>query len=169
MSEPYVGQLRAWGCNFAPRGWSFCEGQLLSISQNQALYSLLGTTYGGDGRTTFALPDLRGRVPIHQGTGQGLSPRTLGEKGGSEQNTMTTNQMPAHTHTGRAAGEVAGSSKPTGNALASATIYLDHNVDATLNAGTVTNVGGQQPFNNVQPYMAANWTIALVGIFPPRN
>ncbi len=167
--EPFLGQIQAFGFNFAPRGWAFCNGQLLPIAQNTALFSLLGTIYGGDGRTTFALPDLRGRVSMQFGTGPGLSSYSIGEKGGAEQITLITSQMPSHNHSANAAAEEADQNKPAGNTLASSQIYKTINPDATLNAGTIGNTGGNLPHPNIQPFLIINWCIALQGIFPSRN
>ncbi len=165
--------------NFNPRGWSFCDGQLLSISQNQALFSLLGTTYGGDGRTNFALPELRGRVPVHAGSGPGLTPRSLGERSGTETNTLTVGNLAAHTHSGK----VAVSSK-TGSRTTPVDSFLAPEAGGTINlfrpsatantfmgAGSVVNdnTGSNTPVNNMQPYLVVNYIIALEGIFPSRN
>jgi len=168
--------------NFAPRGWAFCEGQLIAIAQNQALFSILGTTYGGDGRTTFGLPDLRGRAAIHQGSGPGLSTYSLGAKVGTENVTLTVNNLPAHTHP---ANMVAAPGDATlniadGNALAHATrplksespdIYNNAAPSIAMHTDTVSvgNTGGNQPTNVVQPVLAVNFIIALQGTFPSRN
>ncbi len=170
-----------FGGNFAPRGWAFCDGQLLAINSNQALFSILGTTYGGDGRTTFALPDLRGRVAMHQGTGPGLAPRSLGQRSGTETNTLNVTNLPSHNH-GLASGTVsipvsgedANQDEANGQYLANGTFY--HNSpDGTYGGGPINlsgntaNQGGSQAVNNMQPYLALNYIIALVGIFPSRN
>ena len=178
MAEPYIGQIIMFGGNFAIRGYAFCSGQLLSISQNTALFSILGTTYGGNGQTTFGLPDLRGRVPIHFGQGPGLSNYQLGQTGGSESVTLNANQIPAHSHTATAhAVSAAGNANAAaGNAWAkdagtqSAT-YSNAAPDATMSANAVTigNAGGNQPHPNVQPYQCVNFLIALQGFFPPRD
>jgi len=165
--DPFLGQIILFAGNFAPRGWSLCEGQLLSINANQALFSILGTTYGGDGRTTFALPDLRGRVPVSQGNGAGLSDYRLGEKGGSEQNTITINEMPAHTHNVSIPGSTAPADESQGF-LAAANIYAEDK-NATYPNVTLLNNGGQQPINNMQPWLALNYIIAMQGVFPSRN
>jgi microcystin-dependent protein len=173
-SEPYVGEISWFAGNFAPRGWAFCDGQLLAVSQNDALFSLLGTIYGGDGRTTFGLPDLRGRVPMHAGTGPGLSPRRLGAKFGSEFVTLTQANLPNHSHTGAlkastAAPDVA---SPNGAALAGADLYASRgSIDATLAGGTVTlgNTGGNQQMPNMQPWLGVRCIVALVGIYPSRQ
>jgi microcystin-dependent protein len=172
MSDPFLGQVIMFGGNFAPRGWAFCEGQLLSIAQNSALFSILGTTYGGDGRTTFALPDLRGRVPMGSGNGPGLTPRKLGTKTGSETNTLTVGQMPAHSHAVAAQvnNDSAATTDPANHFLAPAESYATAGT-AGANLGGVTcgNTGGNQPVNNIQPVLVINYIIALVGIFPSRN
>lgn len=174
MSEPFLGQICTFGFNFAPRGWAFCNGQLLPISQNSALFALLGTIYGGDGRTTFALPNLQSRVPIHFGQGPGLSSYSIGQQGGSENNTLTIQQMPSHNHSLTAHGEDANSSSPTNNRPATAigspsppSIYSNQAADTNMQP--TGNTGGNQPVNNLQPYLAINFCIALVGIFPSRN
>lgn len=167
-----------FGGNFAPRGWAFCDGQLLAISQNDALFSLLGIIYGGDGRTTFGLPDLRGRAPMHYGSGPGLTPRSLGKKGGAEQVTLTANQMPAHSHALfglQATGNPADTSDPTGNSLAMANIYRAENPNVDMSAGSVSvtgtpgNTGGGQVHENMAPFTAVHFIIALVGIYPSRT
>jgi microcystin-dependent protein len=158
--------------NFAPRGWAFCEGQLLPISQNQALFSILGTTYGGDGRTTFALPDLRGRVCIQPGRGPGLSSYTLGQSGGVESVTLVVSNMPAHNHSYNAASTGEGERTATGAALAapSANIYTTKDpINTTMNAQVIGMTGGSQPVGIMQPFLAVNWIIATEGIFPSRG
>ncbi|MDH3530890.1 MAG: tail fiber protein [Acidobacteriota bacterium] len=171
--DPFLGQIQAFGFNFAPRGWALCNGQLLPIAQNTALFSLLGTTYGGDGRTTFNLPDLRGRVSLHYGSGPGLSTRPIGQKGGAESVTLNTSEIPSHSHTANAAAEAADSGKPSGNALATpdgVMIYRANQApDATLHSGTIGNTGGNQSHYNMEPFLVINWCIALVGVFPSRN
>jgi len=172
MSEPFLGEIRIVGFNFAPRGWAFCDGQILSISQNQALFSLLGTTYGGDGRTTFALPDLRGRTPVHSGTGAGLSSRPLGSRGGEENHLLSTSEMPLHTHSVNASAADANTPEPANNLLAvsrQADLYsLLDNLQG-MSANSVTNNGGGQAHNNMQPFLALYFCIALQGLFPSRN
>jgi len=169
--DPFIGEIIMFGGNFAPRGWAFCDGQLLAISSNSALFSILGTTYGGDGRTTFGLPDLRGRVAVGEGTGPGLSPRPLGQKIGSETNTMTINQMPSHSHSLNAA-EDADTDGTDG------TLIANHPDDAFSDTGTVAhsmsarsigNTGGGQSINNIQPIEVVNYIIALQGVYPSRN
>ncbi|WGD35551.1 tail fiber protein [Olleya sp. YS] len=186
--EPFIAQIMLFGGNFAPRGWAFCHGQLLPISQNTALFSLIGTTYGGDGRTTFGLPDLRGRVPLSVGQGPGLSNITWGERGGAEQHTITINEMPTHAHDGSSLTGVSTmtcseddgtTEEPAGNVLATAasgTPYVSGAANETLGStGTVTvsgntgNQGGNQPMNLRTPYVGINYVIALQGIFPSRS
>jgi len=171
-SDPFIGEVQWFAGNFAPRGWAECDGQLLQISQHTALFSILGTTYGGDGRVTFALPDARGRVLIHEGQGPGLTPRRLGERGGAETVTLTTNQIPNHSHTLRASSGSATKSTPAGNVLASTgrtRLYdsSDSNVDMDVTA--ITAAGGGQAHNNMQPYNTLTCIIALVGVYPSRN
>ena len=179
--EPMIGEVRLFGGNFAPRGWAFCEGQLLAISQNQALFSILGTTYGGDGRTTFGLPDLRGRTPIGPGNGPGLSDYRLGQKGGQETVQLNSNQMPSHTHGAQASftvgvnAETSNSAEGAGAVLgeAGANIYNGNAADGALggvNASvTVGGAGGGQAHENRSPYLACYYIIALQGVFPSRN
>ncbi len=170
--QPFVGEIKLFGGNFEILGHAFCRGQLLSISQNSALFALLGTTYGGDGQTTFGLPDLRGRVPISQGTGPGLSPRTIGEASGVENVSLTTGQIPAHNHLLLAAGSTANSSDPSNNRWASQPSlgqYETVSSGSNLKTTALGSTGGSQPHNNLQPYIAINYLIALEGIFPSRN
>lgn len=177
MSEPFIGQIMMFAGNFAPRGWQFCQGQLISIAQNTALFSILGTTYGGNGTTTFALPDLRGRYPMQPGQGPGLSPRTLGEQGGSENVTLISTQMPAHTHALTASGAQGDQFSPEGHVSA---VQVDPNTqqpvnmysatpNTTMNPAAVGVAGGSQPHNNMSPYTCINFIIAMEGIFPSRN
>ncbi|NJL76835.1 MAG: phage tail protein [Saprospiraceae bacterium] len=178
--DPFIAEIIMFAGNFAPRGWAFCEGQILSIASNTALFSLVGTTYGGDGRTTFALPDLRGRVAIHPGQGPGLSPYVLGQAAGTEQVTLYVNEIPAHAHTGTvrvgAEGKGSGASDVAagsflGNASAD-TIYriVDGGNPANAVKGVQTDTtGGNQAHPNMQPYLCVNFIIALEGIFPPRS
>lgn len=160
-----------FGGNFAPRGWAFCAGQLLSIAQNTALFSILGTTYGGNGTTTFALPDLRGRVPMSSGTGPGLTPRTLGEMAGEENHTLIATEMPAHNHLARCNNSGASGGRPEGTVpgVSGSAIYDSASDGTTMNAQMITPAGGSQPHNNMQPYTVVNFIIALEGIFPSRN
>lgn len=172
MSEPFVGEIRMFAGNFAPRGWAFCDGQLLAVSQNDALFSLLGTIYGGDGRTTFGLPDMRGRLPIHAGSGPGLSPRRLGAKAGSENETLTVNQLPSHTHPARASDAAAGELQPVGRApgVAQAQAYGDRLLTpVNMNSDAVSAVGGSRSHTNLMPFLCVNFIIALVGIYPSRH
>ncbi len=171
--EPFIGEIVMFGGNFAPRQWALCDGQLLAISQNTALFSILGTTYGGDGRTTFALPDLRGRVAMHPGNGPGLTPRSLGQKGGTEHNTLTIAQMPSHNHgvavnVSTAAGE---EGAPNGQVIASHASAFNEDATAgqTLGGVSQNNQGGNQQVNNVQPFTCVNYIIAMQGIYPSRN
>ncbi|PLY15511.1 MAG: phage tail protein [Sedimenticola sp.] len=165
MSEPFLAEIVMFGSNFAPRSWAFCDGQLLAINSNQALFSLLGTIYGGDGQTTFALPDLRGRVPVGPRQGPGLSNYTLGQKGGTESVTLTANQIPAH----RGSTLDGDSTDPTGRYPAAPNVAgrpaNAYRADNNTNMGT----GGGQSHTNVQPYLAINFIIALQGVFPSRN
>lgn len=165
MSTPFLGEVKIFSFPNVPQGWAQCNGQFMPINQNQALFSLLGTTYGGNGQTTFALPDLRGRVPIHRGSGF-----TLGVGGGQEVHTLTQNEMPAHTHFAQAASNQANTALPAGNYLAQA-LNLYHSPDSltSLNPTVVSNYGGSQPHNNMQPFLVLNICIALIGIFPSRN
>jgi microcystin-dependent protein len=172
MSEPFIGEIRMFGGNFAPRGWALCDGQLLSVSQNDALFSLLGTVYGGDGGTTFGLPDLRGRIPVHAGTGPGLSDRRLGSKSGQESVTLTLNQLPTHTHSYRTSADVGTESDPHGGVLCespSMAMYRATAPTVALSGGAVTSVGGSQPHTNLMPFLCFHFIIALVGIYPTRQ
>jgi microcystin-dependent protein len=173
MSEPFVGEIRMFAGNFAPRGWSFCDGQLLAVSQNDALFSLLGTIYGGDGRTTFGLPDLRGRVPIHHGQGPGLSDRRLGSKSGAESVTLTRNLLPSHSHQMRGSTDAASETRPAGNVPGSdlaVDAYFENPPGAdSLAAGAIADSGGGQSHTNLQPYLCVHFIIALFGIYPSRS
>lgn len=169
MSEPFLAEIRIFAGNFAPRGWAFCNGQLLPIAQNTAVFSLLGTTYGGNGQTTFALPDLRGRVPVHPGQGPGLSVFDLGQVGGAESTTLTVNQMPAHSHVAGATQVASTASRPSGNVPAAGGAYGTPPDGSALNSAFIRNTGGNQPFDTHQPYLGLNFIIALQGIFPSRN
>ena len=171
MSEPFVGEIRMFAGNFAPRGWAFCDGQLLAVSQNDALFSLLGTIYGGDGRTTFALPDARGRIPLHQGQGPGLSNRRLGAKGGAEKVTLTTNQLPSHSHDFRGSMSAATHGQVNDRVLAQAPfpVYTDAAPDTSLNSQSLNNTGGTRSHENMMPALCVNFITALVGIYPSRN
>ena len=164
MAQPYVGEIRMFAGNFAPAGWMFCEGQLLPISENETLFQLIGTTYGGDGQSTFALPDLRGRLPIHQGNGF-----ILAEQGGAEEITLTVNQIPAHTHPLLASGDL-GNQVNTANNLTSNSQgglpYIDDAPTLNMNAVAIAPVGGSQPHTNFQPYLCVDFIISLFGLFP---
>lgn len=164
MAQPYVGEIRMFAGNFAPAGWMFCEGQLLPISENETLFQLIGTTYGGDGESTFALPDLRGRLPIHQGNNF-----ILAETGGVEEVTLTVNQMPAHTHAFLASTTAGTGSNPQNNLPAQSPqikLYIEDTTSANMNAGSIGPVGGSQPHTNFQPYLCLDFIISLYGIFP---
>ncbi len=164
MSEPFVGEIRMFGGNFAPVGWALCNGALMAISQYEVLFQLIGTTYGGDGQNTFALPDLRGRLPVHQGSGF-----VIGQLAGNETVTLTTNQMPAHTHT-VVARTSATAGSPSGNVYGGNTdsIYTP-TPSAPMNAGVIGVAGGSQPHDNMMPYLAVNFIISLEGIFPSQS
>jgi microcystin-dependent protein len=164
MAQPYVGEIRMFAGNFAPVGWMFCEGQLLPISENETLFQLIGTTYGGDGQSTFALPDLRGRIPIHQGNGF-----ILAETGGAEEITLTVNQIPAHSHPMLASANTATQGTPSTNVLAQPTsidLYRAGDTSSPMAPQSVGPVGGSQPHTNFQPYLCVNFIISLFGIFP---
>lgn len=165
MSEPFVAEIKMFAGNFAPRGYAFCDGQLVPVSQNTALFSLVGTTYGGDGRTTFALPDLRGRSPVHPGQGPGLSDRRLGQKGGAENVTLAVHQMPAHQHV------IQG--KVLGTGQRGTPVYGNDSPGVELGTGpldaTAESAGGSQPHDNMPPFLCVNFIIAMVGIFPSRG
>ena len=172
--EPFIGEIKLFAGNFAPRGFAFCSGQLLAISQNQALFSILGTTYGGDGRTTFGLPDLRGRVAMGPGQGAGLSNYALGQKGGAEQVTLNANQIPAHSHDLHANTQAATTNAPAGAALANTRgrdwdYDSSGNVNTTLSDKSIGTSGGGQAHENRQPYLAVHYIIALQGIYPSRS
>lgn len=167
--NPYVGQIDCVGFNFAPQGWLRCDGQLLPIAENETLFVLIGTTYGGDGQATFALPDLRGRVNIHQGTGPGLTQKTLGETGGAEAVTLTLQQIPAHNHSLNVKSNPGTSANPSANILsqnADGVRTYSASSNALLNSGTIGNSGGSQPHNNMDPFLTLNWIISLFGVFP---
>jgi microcystin-dependent protein len=164
MAQPYVGEIRMFAGNFAPAGWMFCEGQLLPISEYETLFNLIGTTYGGDGQSTFALPDLRGRVPLHFGNGF-----TLAETGGVETVTLTVSQIPAHSHPLLASANNASAANAGGNVLAQTptyTPYIAMTPNSPLSANSIGSTGGSQPHNNFQPYLCVDFIISLFGIFP---
>jgi microcystin-dependent protein len=171
MTEPFVGEIRMFGFNFAPRNYATCQGQILPIAQNTALFSLLGTTYGGNGQTTFALPDLQGRAPMSFDQGPGLSPRDLGEVGGSEFVTLLSTEMPAHNHSLAAQSSPADRANASGAALAASAdpVYSTGSSAGTMHPQAVGFVGGGQPHDNMQPYLVVNFCIALRGVFPARN
>ncbi len=172
MSEPFVGEIRMFAGNFAPSGWAFCDGQLLAVSQNDALFSLLGTVYGGDGRTTFGLPDMRGRVPVHPGSGPGLTPRQQGERSGSERVTVVASQMPSHRHTLQASLEGATEINPQAKVTAQSPtgdIYGNIETLENLSPQSVTSFGGSQSHDNVMPFLCIHFIIALFGVYPSRN
>jgi microcystin-dependent protein len=174
MAEPFLGQISIFPYNFAPRNWAFCQGQILSIAQNTALFSLLGTTYGGNGQTTFALPDLRSRVANSQGSGPGLSPYVLGQQGGSETETLTVPTMPGHNHTLAITvnSSEGGTNSPAGGYAGKIDpgIYAATTDNSHLGAQPPTGLtGGNQPFSDIEPYLGLNFCISLQGIFPSRN
>lgn len=174
MTDPFIAEIRLFPFNFAPRGWAFCDGQILPISQNTALFSLLGTTYGGDGRSTFALPDLKGRVPLNHGQSPGLSPRVLGEQGGSEVVTLLQSEMPVHTHQLTASAAAAYSRSPSAELFANESggvnsyAPLVGNPAALLAGAACGPAGGGQPHNNLAPYLVVSYCIALQGVYPQR-
>ncbi|MCL2396377.1 MAG: tail fiber protein [Acidimicrobiaceae bacterium] len=171
MSDQFIGEIRIFPFNFAPSGWAFAAGQLLPINQNTALFALLGTTYGGNGTTNFALPDLRGRVPINMGSGSGLSPYTLGQLGGTESTTLTVTQLPSHGHPVQSSDGGATTGRSVGAVLArtGTNTYAASPDGSTMNASMIGNTGSNQPVNKVQPFLALNFCIALTGIFPSRG
>jgi len=168
MSEPFLAEIRMMGFNFAPRGWAFCDGQILPINQNQSLYSLLGTIYGGDGRTSFALPDLRGRTPIHVGQDTG-SPFTEGQKGGEETHTLAASEMPQHNHSVNTSSTDGNAPIPIDNTLGGYNNGYNNGTNLVGLTNEVANAGGGQAHNNMQPTMVVNFCIAIQGLFPPRN
>ncbi|PYP82657.1 MAG: phage tail protein [Blastocatellia bacterium AA13] len=167
MAQPYVGEIRMFAGNFAPAGWMFCEGQLLPISENETLFNLIGTTYGGDGQSTFALPDLRGRIPLHMGNGF-----TLAETGGVETVTLTVSQIPAHSHPLLGSSSTGNNASPTSSVVGAATTFDGYIADTTtVNMATtsMSSTGGSQPHNNFQPYLCVDFIISLFGIFPSQT
>jgi microcystin-dependent protein len=170
MSQPFVGEIRMFGGNFAPAGWAFCDGALIPISENETLFNLIGTTYGGDGQQTFALPDLQGRIPIHAGQGPNITQNyQLGEKAGTESVTLTTQTTPIHTHTLIGSTANATDPNPGGNIIASSTVLKPYLVDFTNNnlaSSSVSLVGGNQPHDNMMPFLVVSFIISLFGIFP---
>lgn len=181
MADPFVGEIRIFGFNFPPRGWAFCDGQLLPISQNTALFSLLGTFYGGDGKSTFALPNLQGAAAIHQGQGSGLSQYFVGQQGGSQSVTLLTTEMPAHNHSLTVTSGAGTTNTSTGNQLArgasgnpvsgltQAKIYNATAPQTPMNPQAMSLAGGSLPHNNMMPFLTFNYCIALQGVFPPRG
>ncbi len=175
MADPFVAEIRIFPFNFAPKGWAWCNGQLLPISQNTALFSLLGTTYGGDGKSTFALPDLQGRAPMHPGQGPGLSLHDLGETGGSETVTLLESEMPTHSHTLNAQNFNASDNVPTNNDMSRTAAGLNAYAPPAqaplvpMSGMAVGTAGGDSPHNNMQPYLTFYFCIALQGVFPPRG
>jgi microcystin-dependent protein len=165
MATPFIGQITIFAGTFAPRGWAFCDGQIMAISNNTALFSIIGTTYGGNGQTTFALPDLRGRVPIGPRQGPGLSFRNVGEVSGEENHTLTQSELPAHAHQGSGGGSQT-TNNPSGAYPAKGGVYAGSPASAT---GAGQPAGGGQPHGNMQPYLGLNYIIAIEGIFPSRN
>ena len=167
MAQPYVGEIRIFAGNFAPAGWMFCEGQLLPISEYETLFNLIGTTYGGDGQSTFALPDLRGRLPIHQGNSF-----TLAETGGVEEVTLTVSQIPAHSHPFLASGDTANSQSVTGNVIGRSPqekAFINSTPSVAMDPNFLSSVGGSQPHTNFQPYLCLDFIISLFGIFPSQT
>lgn len=175
MSEPFVGEIRMFAGNFAPLGWAYCDGQLLAVSQNDALFSLFGTMYGGDGRSTFGLPDLRGRIPVHAGSGPGLSARQLGSKYGSEKVTLTKNQLPSHDHTPlKASLAQATSTDPTGRSTGQADKFTyrptsNFPPNQAMSSESTSKIGGSLSHTNLQPYLCIHFIVALYGIYPSRH
>jgi microcystin-dependent protein len=179
MAQPYVGEIRIFAGNFPPAGWAFCDGQLLSIADNDVLFQLIGTTYGGDGQSTFGMPDMRGRVPVHVGTGPGQT-YVLGQSGGVESVTLSSQQMPQHTHSLVSTSTPATSEKPSGQSIfadigpaginnLNAFVAYDGTNQVTLAGSSVSVAGGNQPHDNMQPYLGLNFIISLFGIFPSQN
>ena len=172
MAQPYVGEIRMFGGNFAPAGWMFCDGALLPISENEILFTLIGTTYGGDGQETFALPDLRGRVPLHQGTDKGGNSYTLGQSGGVESVTISTQQLPGHKHAFVASQAIGGQANASGNVVpqsSSIDWYIQDTPSVNMAANAIGPQGGSQPHENLQPYLGINFIISLFGLFPVQG
>ncbi|HXA16536.1 MAG TPA: tail fiber protein [Thermoanaerobaculia bacterium] len=173
--DPFVAEIRIFPFNFAPKGWAFCDGQILPLSQNTALFSLLGTTYGGDGKSNFALPDMQGNAPMHPGQGPGLSLHDLGETGGSETVTLLESEMPGHSHTTMAFAAVGNRTTPAANAISRVTGSTPFVAGSPTPAlvpmsdSSIAPAGGDQPHNNMQPYLTLNFCIALQGVYPPRT
>jgi microcystin-dependent protein len=173
MAEPYIGEIRMFGGTYAPQGWSFCNGSLISISDNPTLYNLIGTTYGGDGINTFGLPNLLGRMPIHAGTGQGTQTYVLGQSGGLEQVGLLTNQIPSHNHTLSGSTDTANASVPTDNVLAATasgtTPYIQAPARAAMDGISMAQAGGSTPHDNMMPFLCVNFIIALYGVYPSQG
>ena len=173
MAEPFVGEIRMFAGNFAPRGWAFCDGQLLAITQNEALFSLFGTLYGGDGRTTFGLPDMRGRVPVHSGQGPGLTNRRIGLKAGAETATVNASQLPPHSHDLRGSSNLGSDTSPAGNVPATgagANLYkVGAAVEVPMDAEAITVTGGGQAHTNLMPFQCVHFIVALSGVYPSRS
>ena len=172
MAQPFIGEIRMFGGNFAPAGWAFCQGQLMPISQNDAMFILLGTTYGGDGQETFGIPDLQGRAPMHFGTGPDGVTYQLGEKAGVESVTLTTQQIPVHNHAFLGSTAAATLTSPSSNVVGTSA-QVDYLIISTanqaMNANSITPVGGSQPHENMQPYLCVSFIISLFGLFPQQN
>ena len=173
MGEPFVGEIRMFGGSFAPAGWALCQGQTMAISENDTLFTLIGTTYGGDGQETFNLPDLQGRAPLHMGTGPGLSQTyTIGEQAGVESVTLTAATTPTHNHAVVCSGDLAATADPTGSLLAqpqTLNLYFGDVAGANMNGNAITPIGGSQPHENLQPYLCITFIISLYGVFPSQN
>ena len=173
MSDPYVGEIRMFAGNYAPQGWLICDGSLVSIAENDVLFNLIGTTYGGDGQTNFALPDLRGRVPVHAGAGLGLSARSLAQKGGVEHVTLTQNQLPAHSHAPYASNDPATNSYTAANGVPGNTggtsVYGQMGTPEPMLANAIGSAGSNMPHNNMAPYLCVNFIISLYGLYPMQN
>jgi microcystin-dependent protein len=171
MSQPYVGEIRMFAGNFAPAGWMLCQGQILPISENETLFNLIGTTYGGDGQSTFALPDLRGRVPIHMGTGAGVT-YALASIGGAEQVSVTTQQIPTHSHPYLASTALGNANSPQNNLAANSTLvtaYYETSAKTAMGANSIGSTGGSQPHDNRQPYLCINFILSLFGVYPSQT
>jgi microcystin-dependent protein len=169
VSNPYYGEIRMFAGNFAPTGWAFCNGQLLSIAQNNALFSILGTTYGGDGMTNFALPDLRGRAPMHWQQGPGLTYRELGDKVGTESVQLTNGQMPTHTHQANASSSIENTTRPSNAVPAKGGSYTTFTPDSAMSSQAIGTAGNNQAHENMPPQLAVSFIIALTGIYPSRS
>lgn len=172
MADPFVAEIRILACNFAPRGWAFCNGQILPLSQNTALFSLLGTTYGGNGQSTFALPNMQGNAPMHPGQGPGLSLHDLGETGGSETVTLLESEIPSHSHVLKAASPNSQATSPVGKATGRGNppqIYASAGALVPMGGQAIAPAGGSLPHNNMMPFLTLNFSIALQGVFPPRS